>query len=81
MPKRTEFLIVPSSFIDDFETLVNTAPPPKTAKDKAERATAKRIIQWARTRTVRVLDDDGVARMVAKKRAALKKKAAEKKSR
>jgi hypothetical protein len=57
MANHPKLLLVPATFLDDFETLLGTAPPPKTARDRADRATAKRIIKRARKRRVEVLDE------------------------
>jgi hypothetical protein len=50
-------LVIPSTFLDDIEKLPRAAPPPKTAKDKADRATANRIITRARKQRVESLDE------------------------
>jgi ElaB/YqjD/DUF883 family membrane-anchored ribosome-binding protein len=71
MRRTSELLAIPASFLDNIEMLLRAAA--RTAKDKADRASAKQIIERTRKRPVEVLDEKGLRRMAAKKKAARKK--------
>jgi hypothetical protein len=62
-------IVVPGTFLDAVEKLLHTAPPPKTAKDKAAFAKAKRIIKRTPKRPVEMLDEQAeLRRMTGKKK-------------
>jgi hypothetical protein len=73
MANNPKMIVVPGPFFDALERLLNTAPPPKTGKEKADRATAKRIIKRTRKRRVEVLDDKALSRLMQKKAGTRKK--------
>lgn len=53
MPNHPKLIVIPGTFLDAVDRLLKTAPPPKSAKDRAEIAKGKRIIAKARkTRVV-----------------------------
>lgn len=66
---REKLVVIPGAVLDAVERLINTAPPPKTAKDKADRAIATRIIKRTRKRPVEMLDAQALSRMTRKKSA------------
>lgn len=48
MANRPKLIVIPGRFLDAVERLLNTAPPMKSAEDRAEIAKGKRIIERAR---------------------------------
>ncbi len=48
MPNHPKLIDVPGTFFNAVEGLLNTAPPPKSAKDKAELVHVKRTVKRVR---------------------------------
>jgi hypothetical protein len=71
----SKLIMIPATLLDAIERLLRTAPPPKTAKDKADRDTAKQIIKRTRKQRVEVLDEQAALRRMTRKKAGARKKA------
>lgn len=51
MANTPKLIKIPGSFFDAVEKLLNTAPPPKTAKGRAQRERDKQTVKAIRTRS------------------------------
>lgn len=68
-----KLIVVKGTFLDAVEKLLNTAPPPKAAKDEAVFAKARRSLKRARTRTAEVWTDLTVEKMMKESKARKKR--------
>ncbi len=50
MANHPKLIVIPGTFLDAVEKLLHTAPPPKTARDRADRQRAARIVKAVRKR-------------------------------
>lgn len=71
--------MIPGTFFDAVERLLNVAPPPKTAKDRADLANARKTLRQVEARAVRRTQTEAraneralLARIKGKKRSRKK---------